>query len=316
MSIPSLNDIQKAHRRIVSLIHQTPVLTSSSFNAIVGGQVFFKCENLQKTGSFKIRGASNAILSLSDNEREKGVTTHSSGNHAQALAYAAQSLGIKATIVMPDDAPSVKKKAVAGYKAEIRYCSPTPEAREAMCEEVQRKTGAIFIPSYNDNRIITGQGTAALELLKLHPDLDIILTPIGGGGLLSGSVIAAKGINSNIQVIGTEPEAANDAFLSFKKGELILVNKPNTICDGLKTSLGDLTFAVISSYVTDIVTVDENSILQAMRYIWERMKIVIEPSSAVPVAALLSGKVEAHNKKIGIIISGGNVDLDHLPWHQ
>ena len=311
---PTLNDVRKARELIRPYTHHTPVLTSASLNQKMGGEIYFKCENFQKTGSFKIRGACNALLSLSEGERNRGVTTHSSGNHAQALACAARTMDIQATIVMPENAPSVKINAVSGYGADIRFCQPTQHAREAMCAEVQKETGAVFIPPFNDNRIIAGQGTAALELLTDYPGLDTILTPVGGGGLLSGSAITARGLAQGTQVIGTEPEAANDAWLSFNKGELIPVNQPNTIADGLRTSLGDLTFAVISAYVTDIVTVKEDQIIQAMKFIWERMKIIIEPSSAVPVAALLSNKIDVRGKKTGIIMSGGNVDLDRLPW--
>ncbi|MEX0780452.1 MAG: pyridoxal-phosphate dependent enzyme [Balneolales bacterium] len=312
--IPAFKDVKKAHKRINPYIHHTPVLTSSSLNKILDTEIFFKCENFQKTGSFKIRGASNAIYSLSDDDAAKGVCTHSSGNHAQALAYAAHSRKIKATIVMPENAPAVKKNAVAGYGGDIRFCEATPQARQAACDKVMQETGAVFIPSYNDLRIIAGQGTAALEFLSEYSDLDIILTPVGGGGLLGGTSITAKEINPKIQIIGTEPEMANDAYLSYREGEIIPVENPNTIADGLKTSLGDLTFAAISENVHDIVTVSEESIVEAMRYVWERMKIIIEPSSAVPVAALLSKKIAIKNKRIGVILSGGNVDLDNLPW--
>lgn len=312
--IPAFKDVKKAHKRISPHTHHTPVLTSSNLNKILDAEIFFKCENFQKTGSFKIRGASNAIYSLSDDDAAKGVCTHSSGNHAQALAYAAHTRKIKAAIVMPENAPAVKKNAVAGYGGDIRFCEPTLQAREAACNEIIEETGAVFIPPFNDLRIIAGQGTAALELLTDYSELDIILAPVGGGGLLGGTSIAAKDMDPKIQIIGTEPEMANDAYLSFKKGKIVPVENPKTIADGLKTSLGDLTFAAISENVYDIVTVSEQSIIEAMRYVWERMKIIIEPSSAVPVAALLSGKIEVKDKRIGVILSGGNVDFDHLPW--
>ncbi|MEX1137213.1 MAG: pyridoxal-phosphate dependent enzyme [Balneolales bacterium] len=313
---PTLTDVKKAYNRIRPYIRNTPVHTSGTLNKDLKAEVFFKCENFQKTGSFKIRGACNVIYSLSDEDAAKGVCTHSSGNHAQALAFAALSRKINAIIVMPENASSVKINAVAGYGGDIRFCEPTQEAREAVCSEIQQETGAVFVPPFNDNRIIAGQGTASLELLSDYPELDMILTPVGGGGLLGGTAIAAKGINPKAKVIGTEPEMANDAYLSFKEGMIIPVDNPATIADGLKTSLGELTFAAISDHVFDIVTVSEKSIIDAMRYVWERMKIIIEPSSAVPVAALMSGSMDIRNKRIGIIISGGNVSLDQLPWDK
>ncbi|MEX0929132.1 MAG: pyridoxal-phosphate dependent enzyme [Balneolales bacterium] len=309
-------DICNAHQRIAPHVHRTPVLTCSSLDKRLGAGVFFKCENFQKTGSFKIRGASNALLSLTKEEKNRGVITHSSGNHAQALAHAARSEGIKATIIMPSNSTPVKMQAVAGYGADIRSCDPGQESREAVCREVQQETGSVFISPYNDNRIIAGQGTAALELASDMPDLDMLLVPVGGGGLLAGSALAAKGVNTDIKVIGTEPETANDAYQSFRKGKIIPVTRPDTVADGLRTSLGILTFAVISEQADDIITVSEEAIILAMRYVWERMKIIIEPSSAVPVAALMSGNINVRNKQIGVVLSGGNVNLDQLPWMQ
>lgn len=313
---PTLADVKKAHKRIGPYIHHTPIHTSSSLNKILDAEVFFKCDNFQKTGSFKIRGACNAIYSLSDDDATKGVCTHSSGNHAQALACAAFSRKINAIIVMPENSSSVKVNAVAEYGADIRFCEPTQQARETLCSEIMQDTGSVFIPPFNDNLIIAGQGTAVLELLSDYHELDIILAPVGGGGLLAGTAVTANEINPKIKVIGTEPEMANDAYLSFKKGVIVPVEKPDTIADGLRTSLGDQTFAAISDHVFDIVTVSEMAIIDAMRFVWERMKIIIEPSSAVPVAALMSGKIDARDKKVGVIISGGNVDLGQLPWNQ
>lgn len=314
MNIPSLSDIKQAQQRIAPYAHQTPVLQSTQINKRVGGNIYFKCENFQKGGSFKFRGACNTIFSLSREQQSKGVATHSSGNHAQALALAAKIKGIPAFVVMPENAPKVKVKAVKSYGAEVTFCEPTLIARETELEKVVERTGAHVVHPYNDKRIVTGQATAAMELMAEIPDLDIIITPVGGGGLLSGTALAAKFTNPDINVIGAEPEEADDAYRSFKSGELIPVKDPNTIADGLKTSLGNIPFAIIQNQVDDIATVSEDSIIAAMRFVWERMKIIIEPSSAVPVAALFEGKAETKNKRIGIILSGGNVDLEKLPW--
>ncbi len=314
LTIPTLSDIKKAHEIIKPYARLTPVLQSEHVNKRTGANVYFKCENFQKVGAFKFRGACNAVLTLSDKEASKGVATHSSGNHAQALALAARIKGIPAYVVMPDNAPKVKVEAVRNYGAEITFCESTLEGRESTLLEVVKRTGATIIHPYNDPRIVAGQGTAALELLKTNPDLDIILTPVGGGGLLSGTAIAAKAIKPTIKVIGTEPEQANDAYESFKAGKLIPAYSTNTIADGLRTSLGELPFSIIKDQVDEIVTVSEESIIGAMRYIWERMNIIIEPSCAVPVAAIFEGKVNVKGKKVGIIITGGNVDLDNLPW--
>lgn len=311
---PNIADIREAQQRISDFAHRTPVLNSKQVNQKTGGQIFFKCENFQKVGAFKFRGASNAIFSLSDEEAAKGVATHSSGNHAQALALAAKLRGIPAYVVMPENAPKVKVKAVRNYGAEITFCESTLDAREKTLEKVVEKTGATFIHPYNDARIIAGQGTAALELLEDHPDLDIIMAPVGGGGLLSGTALAAKSIKPDIKVIGAEPANADDAYRSFIKGELIPVKNPDTIADGLRTSLGELPFSLIRKYVDDIVTVPEESIIEAMRYVWERLNMIIEASCAVPVAAVFDEKVDVKGKKVAIIITGGNVDLDNLPW--
>lgn len=314
LSIPTLSDIQKAHEIIKKHAHVTPVLSSQQINTRCGAELYFKCENFQKVGAFKFRGATNAVLTLPDDEAAQGVATHSSGNHAQALALAARIKGIPAYVVMPENAPKVKVEAVRNYGAEITFCESSLEARESTLKEVVTRTGATTIHPYNDARIIAGQGTATVEFLESNPDLDIILTPVGGGGLLSGTALAAKNIKPSIKVIGTEPEEADDAYRSFKAGHLIPAYSTQTIADGLRTSLGELPFSVITEYVDDIVTVSEASIVAAMRYIWERLNIIIEPSCAVPMAAVFEGKIDVAGKKIGIIITGGNVDLDNLPW--
>ncbi|MDX9696803.1 MAG: pyridoxal-phosphate dependent enzyme [Bacteroidales bacterium] len=312
---PSIENIKEAHKRIESLIHRTPVLSSSLINGICGCELFFKCENFQRVGAFKFRGATNAVRLLTDSEAAKGVTTHSSGNHAAALSLAARQRGIPAYIVMPENAPEIKKIAVQSYGAEITYCEPTLEARERTLELVQQKTGAKFIHPYNNFNVISGQGTAAIELLEETPFLNAVIAPVGGGGLLSGTAIATKAINSTIKVYGAEPLNADDAYRSFKKGEIIPSVKPNTIADGLLTSLGTITFQAITNNVDDIFTTKEETIILAMRLVWERMKIIIEPSSAVPLAIVIENKEFFKGKKIGIIFSGGNVDLNNLPFN-
>jgi threonine dehydratase len=311
---PTLADIQAAAACIKPYAHRTPVLTCTSLNRLVGAELWCKCENFQKVGAFKFRGACNAVFSLSAPEAQHGVATHSSGNHAAAVALAAQLRGIKAHIVMPDNAPAVKKVAVAGYGGTIVYCAPTLAAREATLERVVHETGATFIHPYNDARVITGQGTAALELLTDVPDLDVIMVPVGGGGLLSGTAITTTALAPATQVIAAEPAAADDAYRSLHEGRIIPALDPRTIADGLRTSLGELTFAIIQRHVHEIVTVSEAAIISAMRHVWERMKIVIEPSAAVPIGALLERKGDLTGKRIGVILSGGNVDLDRLPW--
>lgn len=315
MNIPSFSDIQSAHDKIQPYIHRTPVLSSKKVNERAGGTLFFKCENFQKVGAFKYRGASHAIEELLNNDAVKGVATHSSGNHAQAVALAAKVRDIPAYIVMPENAPKVKVQAVRDYGADITFCKPTQEARETALEEVVQQTGASFIHPYDNPGIIMGQGTAALELLQDHSDLDMILAPVGGGGLISGTAIAASGLSPEIQIIGAEPDLANDAYLSLISGTLHPVQGTNTVADGLRTSLSELTFSCIRQYVDKIVTVDEQEIIDAMRFIWERMKIIIEPSSAVPVAAAFN-HIDIQHKQVGLIISGGNMDLNHLPWNQ
>lgn len=313
---PTLNDIRGAAKRIKPYIHRTPVLTNESLNQKVGAQVFLKCENLQKVGAFKFRGACNAVFSLSEEEAECGVATHSSGNHAQALAMAAKLRGIPAYIVMPDNAPAVKKAAVADYGGKFTFCEPTLEAREATLAKVVQETGARVVHPYNDERVIAGQGTGVLELLEEVPDLDAIIAPVGGGGLLSGTSIAATEIKKGIRVIGAEPEMADDAYRSLKAGEIIPSVKPKTIADGLLTSLGKLTFPIIQERVEQIVTVSEPGIIDSMKFIWERAKLIIEPSSAVAVGVLWEKKIDLTGLKVGVILSGGNVDLEKLPWQS
>jgi threonine dehydratase len=311
---PSIENIKDAADRIRQYIHQTPVITCSTLNRITGAEIFFKCENFQKAGAFKFRGACNAVFSLSNKEAAKGVATHSSGNHAQALALAAKIRGIPAHIVMPRNAAGVKRKAAADYGANITFCEPTLESREETIEKKVKETGAVFIHPYNNNTIIAGQGTAALELLEKIPGLDIVMTPVGGGGLLSGAAIVISQLSPSTQVIGVEPVIADDAFRSLQEGKIVPSQYPMTIADGLRTSLGTLTFPIIQKFVNKIVTVSEEAIIEAMRLMWERTKIIIEPSSAVPLAALLNKKHEFSDRKIGIIISGGNIDFDNLPF--
>ena len=308
------DDIREASERIKPYVHRTPVLTNESLNKLVNAEVYLKCENLQKVGAFKFRGACNAVFSLSDKEAARGVSTHSSGNHAQALALAAKLRGIPGYIVMPRNAPKVKKEAVAGYGGRITYCEPTLEARESTLTRIAQETGSTIIHPYDNERVIAGQGTAALELLEDLPDLDVIIAPVGGGGLISGTAIAAKGLNDRIRVIAGEPEMADDAFRSIEAGEIIPTMNPKTIADGLLTSLGKINFPIIQQRVDQIVTVSEAAITQAMKFIWERTKLVSEPSAAVAVAVLLEAKVNVSGSKIGVILSGGNVDLEKLPW--
>lgn len=314
MPEPTHKDIRAAAKRLKPLIHRTPVLTSQTLNGICKAEIAFKCENFQKTGSFKIRGAANAVFSLSDKEAMRGVATHSSGNHAAALALAARWRNTKAYVVMPEDAPSVKKQAVADYGANIIDCEPTLAAREDKLTEVLQETGAVFIPPYNDYRIISGQGTAALEFCEQCHSLDVILCPVGGGGLLGGTALAVAAVSPGTRVLAAEPKNADDAYRSFYANRLMPTMQRGTIADGLRTTLGTLTFPIIKKQVDAIVTVSEADIIEAMRLLWERMKIVVEPSAAVPLAALLTKSAELTGKRIGIILSGGNVDLDKLPW--
>jgi threonine dehydratase len=313
---PTFADVEAAAERIGPYVHRTPVLTSSSLDAMVGGRLFFKCENFQKVGAFKFRGACNAVFSLAADDARRGVATHSSGNHAQALALAARLRGVPAFVVMPSTSREVKKAAVAGYGARITWCEPTLPAREETLAKVVAETGATAVHPYNDPRVIAGQGTAALELFQNVPELDIVMTPVGGGGLLSGTAITAKALSATTRVVAAEPAGADDAFRSLQEGRIVPSVNPRTICDGLLTSLGTLTFAIIRERVDRIVTVDEAAIIDAMRHIWERMKILVEPSAAVPLGALLAGTLPVSSLRVGIILSGGNVDLASLPWGQ
>lgn len=306
--------IRTAHERIRAHIHRTPVLTSSRLNEASGASLFFKCENFQKIGAFKARGATNAVFSLDEVAAHRGVATHSSGNHGAAVARAAKLRGIPAHIVMPSNSTKVKVRAVEGYGADVVFCEPTEEAREEKCAEVIEKTGATLIHSFEDEHVISGQGTAAVELLEDVSNLDVVMCPVGGGGLLSGTAIAAKSMRPQIKVIAVEPANADDAVQSFRAGRRIVTEKKFTIADGLRTNVGEPNFAIIQRYVDDIVPVSEEAIVRAMRTIWETMKIIIEPSAAVPYAAILENKINIDGKRVGIILTGGNVDLDALPW--
>ena len=313
-TVPKFTDIKDAHERIKPFIHRTPVHSSISINEILNIDLYFKCENFQKVGAFKFRGATNAVRQLSKEEAKKGVSTHSSGNHAAALSLAARQLGVPAYIVMPENAPEIKKRAVEGYGAIITFCEPTLQAREETLSVVQKETGAAFIHPYNNFDVICGQGTAAKEFLEDVPDLDVIIAPIGGGGLMSGTAISSNSIKPEIKVYGAEPLNADDAFRSFNKKVLIPGGRPNTIADGLLTSLSPLTFQIIREELDGILTTKEETIVKAMRIIWERMKIVVEPSAAVPLAAIIENRYLFKGKKIGVIVSGGNVDMDSLPF--
>lgn len=313
-STPTDNDIRRAHERILPHIHNTPVLTSQFINELTDAHLFFKCENFQKTGSFKMRGASNAIFSLKPEERLNGFATHSSGNHAQAVAYACKTAGVSAYIVMPRNAPKVKIDAVKNYGGNIVFCEPNETARQEACAKIIQETNAVFIPPFDDLAIIAGQASCAKELIETHADLDYLLTPVGGGGLAAGTALSIKYFSPKTEVILGEPESVNDTYLSLKAGKIIPVSQTHTMADGLKTTVGKLNFEIIQNHVKEVITVSEDEISSAMRMIWERMKIVIEPSCAVPFAALLGRKAFFKNKKVGIILTGGNVDLGNLPF--
>jgi threonine dehydratase len=306
--------LQAAYERIEPFIHRTPVLTSTLIDEIVGAKVFFKCENFQKMGAFKMRGATNAVLQLTEAEKERGVVTHSSGNHAQALALAARSIGVKATIAMPRNAPTVKKEAVKGYGGEVVECGNTATAREQAADRIIAETGAKMIHPSNDPQVIIGQGTSAMELLEDYPDLQAIFAPVGGGGLIAGTALAAKHFGNDCSVFGGEPENADDAYRSLRSGKIETNESTNTIADGLRTNLGDNNFPIIREGVKEIILVSEEEILDAMKLIWTRLKIVCEPSCAVPLAALIKKKSHFRDQRIGLIITGGNVDLENLPF--
>ena len=314
MNPPDLAAIRAAAKRIERYARRTPVFTCESLNLLADAELFFKCENFQKVGAFKFRGACNAVFSLSNEEAKRGVATHSSGNHAAALALAAKLRGIDAHIVMPSNAPEVKRAAVAGYGGKVTLCEPTLAAREATIAQIVERTGAVLVHPYNDYRVIAGQGTAALELMQEIPSLDVVMTPVGGGGLLSGTCIAVTGVSPAARIIAAEPQGADDAFRSLKAGKIIPMTDPKTIADGLRSSLGDRTFAIMQKHVHEIITVSEEAIIHAMRQVWERMKIIIEASAAVPVAAVLQRNKNIIGRRVGIILSGGNVDLEKLPW--
>jgi threonine dehydratase len=311
-------DVLAAAARIRGLAHRTPVMTCEALDALAGRKIFLKCENLQKVGAFKFRGASHAVSRLGDEEARRGVVTHSSGNHAQALALAARLRGIPAWIVMPTDAPGVKRRAVEGYGATVVPCVPTLAARESTAAEVVARTGATLIPPYNHPDIIAGQGTAALELLEEVPGLDVVIAPVGGGGLMSGTCVATRGRSPQTRLFGAEPAGADDAARSLAAGQLLPQTGPKTIADGLKTGLGDLTWPILRDHLEGIVTVSEEEIIAATRLLWERAKLVVEPSGAVPLAALLGSRrgVFGEAKRVGVIVSGGNLDLDQLPWQR
>ncbi|MFT5691056.1 MAG: threonine dehydratase [Oceanicoccus sp.] len=313
---PSISDIEKAAARIINLVHRTPIMSSRLINDIAGCKLSFKCENLQKTGAFKARGASNAVMQLSEKQAAKGVATHSSGNHGAALALAAQNRNIPAFVVLPNNAPQLKIKAVEGYGANLIFCEPTLAAREHAVDAVVANTGAHYVPPYDYFDVICGQGTVGLEILEqlAGEEPDVIITPVGGGGLLSGTAIAVKSKAPNCKVIGAEPEGADDAFRSFKLGQHITQHTPDTIADGLRTTLGKINFHIIRNHVDDILLVNDQQIITAMQLIWSRMKLIVEPSAAVPLAAVLANKELFSGQHIAIVLSGGNIDLQQLPW--
>ncbi len=314
ISSPSLADVQDAAARIAPHVHRTPVMRCSAIDEMLGASLHFKCENLQKVGAFKFRGACNTLLSLSDKEVENGIATHSSGNHGAAVALAAQLRGTSSVVVMPSNTSAVKQAAVANYGARIVHCEPTEESRSHTLKAIIDDEGRTLVHPFDDFRVIAGQGTAALELVEQVPDLDIVVAPVGGGGLLSGTATAVAALSPRTRVIGAEPAAADDTYRSFRAGHIIPVGVPDTIADGLRTTVGELTFPIITRHVTDIVRVSEEAIVEAMRITWQRTKLIIEASAAVPLAALLEGAVDVRDARVGVIISGGNVDLDALPW--
>ncbi|MEJ8562747.1 pyridoxal-phosphate dependent enzyme [Yoonia sp. GPGPB17] len=321
MHIPTYQDVLDAHERIKPYIHRTPVLTSEYFNNLTGAELFFKCENFQKAGAFKVRGASNAVFGLSDEAAEKGVCTHSSGNHALSLSYAAGRRGIPCNVVMPRTAPQAKKDAVKGYGGIITECEPSTSSREAVFAGVQAETGGDFVHPYNDPRVVAGQGTCSKELMEQMQEehggaLDMVVAPIGGGGMISGTCLTLSNIAPDVQIIAAEPEQADDAYRSFKAGHIIADDAPVTVADGLKVPLKDLTWHFVSNHVSEIFTASEQEIIDAMKLTWQRMKIVMEPSCAVPLAVIIKNKDFFKGKRVGVVVTGGNVDLDKLPWMQ
>jgi threonine dehydratase len=314
MTLPTLQDMLDAHERIRPYIHRTPVLTSSYLDALTEAQLFFKCENFQKAGAFKVRGASNAVFGLSDEMAARGVATHSSGNHALSLSYAAGRRGIPCHVVMPRTAPEAKKAAVRGYGGIITECEPSTSSREEIFARVHAETGAEFVHPYNDPRVIAGQGTCSRELMEQTDGLDMVVAPIGGGGMISGTCLTLSNLAPEVKVIAAEPENADDAYRSFKAGHIIADDAPDTVADGLKVPLKELTWHFVSHHVTDILTASEQEIIDAMKLTWQRMKIVIEASCAVPLATILKNRDVFAGKRVGVIITGGNVDMDRLPW--
>jgi len=312
--VPQWDHVLEAHERILPYIHCTPVLTSSYLNQLTGAELFFKCENFQKAGAFKVRGASNAVFGLSHAKASRGVATHSSGNHALSLSYAAGRRGIPCHVVMPRTAPQAKKDAVRGYGGVITECEPSTSSREEVFAKVQAQTGADFVHPYNDPRVIAGQATCSRELLEQVDDLDAIVAPIGGGGMVSGTCLTVSTLAPRVKIYAAEPEQADDAARSFRAGHIIADDAPNTVADGLKVPLKELTWHFVRYHVTDILTASEQEIIDAMRLTWARMKIVIEPSCAVPLATILKNKDVFRGKRVGVVITGGNVDLDKLPW--
>ncbi|MGA9408969.1 MAG: beta-hydroxyaspartate dehydratase BhcB [Roseobacter sp.] len=310
----TIDDVKAAHERIKPYIHETPILTSSYFNGLTGAELFFKCENFQKAGAFKVRGASNAVFGLSDEMAEKGVATHSSGNHALSLSYAAGRRGIPCYVVMPRTAPEAKKAAVRGYGGIITECEPSTTSREAVFAEVQAATGAEFVHPYNDPRVIAGQATCSLEMLSQIDNMDAVIAPIGGGGMISGTCLTLSNLAPKMEIYAAEPDQADDAARSFRAGHIIADDAPVTIADGLKVPLKENTWHFVSNFVTDVLTASEQEIIDAMKLTWERMKIVIEPSCAVPMATILRNPDVFRGKRVGVVITGGNVDLDKLPW--
>ena len=310
----TLKDIVLAHDRIRPFIHRTSVLTNNSLDDLSGASLFFKCENFQKAGSFKIRGATNTVERLSQDEMGRGVATTSSGNHGAALSMAVTRRGGKTKVVMPTNTPKIKVNNVERNGGEVIWCEPDQPSRERVLHELVDETGATVVHPYNDERIIAGQGTATKELLEDHPDLDMIISPVSGGGLLSGTLLAAKGINPDIKIYGAEPSEADDAYRSLEKGEIVANKTIDTICDGLRAQIGTITFPIIQAHVDGIITVSESEIIEAMKMVWERMKIIAEPSSVITLGALLKNKEMFAGKEVGLILSGGNVDLNQLPW--
>ena len=310
----TLKDIALAHDRIRPFIHRTSVLTNNSLDDLSGASLFFKCENFQKAGSFKIRGATNTVERLSQDEMGRGVATTSSGNHGAALSMAVTRRGGKTKVVMPTNTPKIKVNNVERNGGEVIWCEPDQPSRERVLHELVDETGATVVHPYNDERIIAGQGTATKELLEDHPDLDMIISPVSGGGLLSGTLLAAKGINPDIKIYGAEPSEADDAYRSLEKGKIVANKTIDTICDGLRAQIGTITFPIIQAHVDGIITVSESEIIEAMKMVWERMKIIAEPSSVITLGALLKNKEMFAGKEVGLILSGGNVDLNQLPW--